>query len=242
MDWVTLYIIASLLLVPMFIYSVFASYNVDSVFNKFKDVHTSAGVTAAEFTQKLLKQANIDNVTITKIGGNLTDCYDPRKKVVKLSASTYDSTSISALGVCAHEVGHAVQDNRKMFLFRLRIFFVPIVNIINGLYIPLIFVGSILAFTFMIPTVGYYIVLGSVIAYGASLLFYFITLPLEYDASRRALAMMKEMNTFTETELAQAKQVLKAAIQTYIAATLISLIYFLRFLSYAMIFTSNKKK
>ena len=129
-----------------------------------------------------------------------------------------------------------------MFLFRLRIFFVPIVNIINGLYIPLIFVGSILAFTFMIPTVGYYIVLGSVIAYGASLLFYFITLPLEYDASKRALAMMKEMNTFSETELAQAKQVLKAAIQTYIAATLTSLIYFLRFLSYAMIFTSNKKK
>ncbi len=242
MDWVMLYIIASLLLIPMFIYSIFASYNVNSVFNKYKNIHTSAGVTAAEFTQRLLNQANIDNVKITTINGKLTDCYDPRSKTIKLSSSTYDSTSISALGVCAHEVGHAVQDNRKMFLFRLRIIFVPVVNLINTLYIPLILVGSILAFTFMIPTVGYYIVLGSIIAYGASLVFYLITLPLEYDASRRALAMMKSMGVFTETELSQAKKVLKAAIQTYIAATLTSLIYFLRFLSYAMIFTGNKKK
>ena len=104
----------------------------------------------------------------------------------------------------------------------------------------MILVGSILAFTFLIPTAGYYIILGSVIAYGASLLFYFITLPLEYDASKRALAMMKDMGTFTETELNQSKQVLKAAIQTYIAATLSSLIYFLRFLSYAMIFKNDR--
>lgn len=242
MDWITLYIVASILLVPMFIYSLVASLTVDSVFNKYKETQSSAGITAAEFTEKLLKNAGITDVDVAKTKGNLTDCYDPRHKVVKLSDSTYNSTSISAIGVCAHEVGHAVQDNKKMFLFRLRIAIVPVINIINTLYIPLIFVGSILAFLFLIPTVGYYIVLASVIAYGASLLFYFITLPLEYDASKRALKMMKEMNIFSDTELSQAKEVLKAAIQTYVAGMLISLIYFLRFLSYAMIFANNKKK
>lgn len=241
MDWITLYIVASILLVPMFLYSLFASYSTDATFNKYKNISSRCGMTASELTEELLKKANITNVKIERINGKLTDCYDPKHKVVKLSDSTYNSSSVSALGVCAHEVGHAVQDHKNMFLFRLRIFFVPILNLINRLYIPLILIGSILSFTFLIPAVGYYIVLGSVIAYGASMLFYFITLPLEYDASKKALNMMKELGEFSETEISQAKQVLNAAIKTYISATLSSVLYFLRFLSYAMIFRNDRK-
>lgn len=236
MDWTTLYIVASLLLFPLFIYGAIASARVDEVFNKYAKITSDSGISARELTAKLIKDYNLNNVTIVSTKGKLTDCYDPRKKQVKLSDSTSSSSSISALGVVAHEVGHAIQDKRGMFLFKLRLIMVPFMNFVNSAFVPLVLFGSILSFTFYIETVGYYIVLISVISYGLSMLFYFITLPLEYNASKRAILMLEDTELFDKNELAKMKEVLKAAISTYVSATLTSTMYFLRFLSYAMIF------
>lgn len=240
MNWTLVYIISSLLILPLIIYGVFAQANVSGVFNRLSKVSASNGETASETAKKMLKMAGISNVEVVHINGNLSDCYHPKYKVVKLSNSTYSSTSIAAIGVCAHEVGHAIQDAKGSFLFKLRNALVPVCNFISGAFIPLIFIGSILSFTFYIETVGFYICVGSMIAYGSSLLFQIVTLPLEYDASNKALALMKNMNEFSETELKQAKQVLTAAIHTYISSMLTTLVYFLRFLSYTMIFSRDR--
>ena len=156
-------------------------------------------------------------------------------QVVKLSKATYSSVSIAALGVVAHEVGHAIQDHKNMTLFKIREFLVPVVNFISRAYVPLILIGSLLSFTFYIPTVGFAICWASVALYGASLLFNFATLGIEKDASKKALDLMAETDYFSNEELRHAKQVLQAAIGTYIATFTTSLVYFLRFLSVAMI-------
>jgi len=240
MNWTLLYIIASLLILPMFLYGIFAESNTFKVFKKYAKYPTEAGIGSAELATALLKKGNVHDVEVVPIKKLLDDCYDPRHKVIKISEQNFNNASIAGISVAAHEVGHAMQDHEKSFLFRLRIAIVPFVNLISKAYIPLILVGSILSFTFMIPAVGYWICWASVIAYGASLLFYLITLPLEFNASKRALTMLKETGIFTNTELKYAKEVLNAAAQTYIAASLTQLIYFLRFLSYAMIFTDRK--
>ena len=241
MNWTLMYIIAGILLLPMLLYGLFAQANIQNVYRKYLAYPASSNITASELAKALLLRAGINNVEVVPIKGHLDDCYDPKRKVIKISMAAYNLTSVAALGVAAHEVGHAVQHHNKSFMFRLRCAIVPVVNIVSKMYIPLVLAGSILSFTFFIPTIGFWICWGSVIAYGASLLFYLVTLPLEFDASKKAIKMMRETESFTETELRQTKQVLNAAAQTYIATSLTQLIYFLRFLSYAMIFSDNKK-
>jgi len=239
MDWVTIYIICGLLIIPIFIYSLISQIKVNSTFDKFKDVFAHSNITAAELANKLLKESNISNVDVDRINGKLTDCYDPRNKVVKLSTNVYNSSSIAALGICAHEIGHAIQDAKKNIVFRIRQIIIPVTNLITKAFIPLLLIGAILNTMFFLPAIGYYITIFSLISYGASLLIYFVTLPLEYDASKKALALLDKTNTLSSEEMASAKQVLTAAIHTYIAAFLSSLIYFLRFLSWIMIFNNR---
>ncbi len=235
MDWYLLYIIASILIIPSFIYGAISQNLVYSTFESFSKQKSNSGITAAELANQLLAKANITDVDVVNINGKLTDCYDPKHKVVKLSNSTYASSSISSLGVCAHEIGHVMQHHSGSLLFRLRLIFVPISNFISKMCIPFVLLGSILSFTFYIPVVGYYIILASVILYGTSVVFYLLTLPLEFNASKRALQMLKENEIMDSTELANTKKVLNAAAQTYVSAFFTSLLYFLRFLSYAMI-------
>lgn len=239
MDWTLVYVIAAILILPAFIYGGISQISATNAFDKYSQNLTQSGITASELAKKLLEHAGITNVEVVKIDGKLTDCYDPKHKVVKLSTATYDSSSISALGVCAHEVGHAVQDAKGTFMFRLRSAIVPVVNFLSKLYLPLVLLGSIFGFALMIEPLGYYMVWAAVIMYGANTIFYFVTLPLEYDASKRALEMLRETETLNGSELASAKIVLKAAIQTYIGTLIISVLYFLRFLSYAMIFRKD---
>ena len=186
-----------------------------------------------------MELAGIEGVDIVQINGRFTDCYDPRHKVVKLSTATYGSSSVAALGVCAHEVGHAIQDAKGSFLFRLRLALVPVINFVSKLFVPLVLFGSILSFVLYIESVGYYITIAAVILYGASMIFYMLTLPLEYDASKKAVQLLRDTGTLTGGELDSAKKVLKAAIQTYVAELVVSILYFLRFLSYAAIFNKE---
>lgn len=239
MNWTLVYILAAVLLLPAFIYGGLSQIMATSTFERYSKIAAHSGITANELTKKLLEISGIEGVDVIKIDGRLTDCYDPRHKVVKLSTATYDSASVSALGVCAHEVGHAIQDAKGSFLFRLRIALVPVINFMSKLFLPLILLGSILSFALYIESIGYYITLASVVLYGASMLFYMITLPLEYDASKRALQILRETGTLTGSELDSAKKVLKAAIQTYVAELIVSILYFLRFLSYAALFNKD---
>ena len=240
MDWTLVYIIAAICILPAFIYGGISQITASNTFDRYSKSLAQSGITASALARKLLDNAGLTNINVVRINGHLTDCYDPREKVVKLSAATYDSTSIAALGVCAHEVGHAIQHAKGTLLFRIRTAIVPVVNFLSKLYIPLVLAGSILGFVLFITPFGYYLVWAAVIMYAANTIFYFVTLPLEHDASKRALELLRETGTLNGSELASANNVLKAAIQTYIATLITSALYFLRFLSYAMILAKNK--
>jgi Zn-dependent membrane protease YugP len=239
MDWTLVYIVAALCILPAFIYGGISQIAATGTFDRYSQFLAQSGITAHELARKLLDNAGLTNVKVVRIDGHLSDCYDPRQKVVKLSTATYDSSSISALGVCAHEVGHAIQDAKGTLLFRIRTAIVPVVNFLSKLYLPLVLAGSIFGFVLYITPFGYYMVWAAVIMYGANTIFYFVTLPLEHDASKRAIELLRDTGTLNGSELASAKNVLKAAIQTYIATLITSALYFLRFLSYAMIFVKG---
>lgn len=239
--WVIVYLVVGILFLPCLVVGAICQSKVHSTFEKYKNEVATCGVTAEELAKILLHKAGITNVDVVEINGKLTDCYDSKHKVVKLSTETFHSSSTAALAVCAHEVGHAIQDNKKMFLFRLRIALVPVLNLISRMFVPLVLLGSILSFLFYLPEIGLYITWASVGLYGASLLFQLCTLPLEYNASKRALEMMRETNMFSRDELDISKDMLKSAIMTYVSSFTITMLYFLRFLSYAMIFASRNK-
>lgn len=236
MDWITLYIIAGILVLPVFIYGSYCQIKVNAVFEEQNKNEASNTVCAAELAYKLLAKAGIKDVKVVKANGRLTDCYNPKHKVIKLSTETYYSSSIAALGVMAHEVGHAIQHHQKSFMFRLRQFISPVVGFVSKAFFPLVLLGSIFNIMFLLPTIGYYIVFGSVIFYGASLIFELITLPLEYDASKKAMKMLSETETLNSTELSKTKEVLSAAAQTYVASLASTLLYFIRFFSLLMMF------
>ena len=236
MDWITLYIIATILILPTLIYGSIAQSRTMHAFNKLSKETTNANISGAELARMLLNKAGASNVDVVEINGKLTDCYDPINKVVKLSRETYASVSVAALGVVAHEVGHAVQDHKNMFLFKFRSALIPICNFVSRAFIPMVLLGSILGFTLWIPSAGYIITWVGVGMYALSLIISFATLGVEIDASNRALELIKQTGLFDETEIRKANTVLQAAITTYIASFTTSLLYFLRFLSYAMIF------
>ncbi len=242
MSWEILYIVVTILLIPTVIIGAIVQMNVYDTFNKFNRVPSKTGLTASELAERLLDRGDVHGVSVNQIDGKLTDCYDSKKKVVNLSTETYNSSSLASLGVCAHEVGHAIQDSRGMFLFKLRRVLVPIVNLISKACLPLLIIGMLFNFLFLIPTVGFYLVWASVIMYGASVLFYLVTLPLELDASKRALRMLKENGFMDDDEIKQTKKVLKSAALTYVQAFIISLLYFLRFLSILLMFFGGRDR
>lgn len=239
--WYIVYFLSIVLFIPSLILGVVSQNKTVSTFEKYSKYTTLCKITASELSLVLLANAGIKDVKIEQINGKLTDCYDPRNKVLKLSSSTINSTSVAALGVCAHEVGHAIQHNRNMFVFRLRTILVPIMNFFSRAFCPLVLIGSLLSFTFYLPNIGLVILWGSVISYGLSFLFYLVTLPLEYDASKRAGEILEKCDCFTPEEIEGSKKVLNAAIWTYISALATSMLYFLRFLSLARILDNDRR-
>lgn len=237
--WYVVYIASIFLFVPSLILGYIAQRKTVTTFDKYSKYKSVCGITAADFANILLSKAGINDVEIVKVNGKLTDCYDPSNKVLKLSESTYNSVSMASLGVCAHEVGHAIQHHEKMAVFSIRSAIVPVMNLFSKAFFPLVIIGSLLSFTFNLPNIGIYILWGSVIMYGLSFVFYLVTLPLEYDASNRAIKLLKDCSFFLPEEIAISKKVLNAAIWTYITALITALLYFIRFLSYAQIFDRN---
>ncbi|WP_198003478.1 zinc metallopeptidase [Falseniella ignava] len=199
-----------------------AQFKVKSTFNKYDQLMTEHQVTGRQAAEFILQQSGITNVRVEPVAGHLTDHYDPRNKVLRLSEATYQNTSVSAVAVAAHECGHALQDAQDYKFMRVRAALVPVVNLGSTIAMPLILIG------FLMQIVGL-IQLG-ILAFSLVLLFQLVTLPVEFDASRRAIEILGQGHIFTEAEVQPARKVLRAAGFTYVAASLSTLFQIVRFI------------
>ena len=221
-DWT--YII---LVLPCIILSLWASSNVKSTFNRYAKQYSSRRITGAQAAQRVLSANGVTGVRIDRVSGNLTDHYDPRTNVIRLSDSVYDSTSTAAIGVACHEAGHAVQYARNYAPIKLRAAVIPVTNIGSRLAMPLILLGLLLS-VFM--EASYSLVYIGIACFGLSLVFQLITLPVEFNASRRAMQAIENVNILTDEEQRGARKTLTAAALTYVAATAVALAQLLRLL------------
>lgn len=214
-----------LLVLPCIILSLIASASVNSTFKKYASQISRRNITGAQAAQRVLSANGISNVRIDRVRGNLTDHYDPRTNVIFLSDSVYDCASTAAIGVACHEAGHAVQYATGYSPIHIRAAIIPITNIGSRLAMPLILIGILIsAFSAISSTVIY---LG-IACFGLSLVFQLITLPVEFNASRRAMAAIESGEMLTEEEQQGARRTLRAAAMTYVAATAVSLAQLLR--------------
>ena len=213
------------LVLPTIIFSMWAQYQVKSNFNKYSSQRTKNGLTGAGAAQEVLRQSGVQNVQIVRISGNLTDHFDPRTNTISLSESVYDTPSVAAVGVAGHEAGHAVQYATSYAPMKLRAAIIPITNIGSKLSVPLIIIGIILGFTGLI-NIG-------IILFGLMVVFQLVTLPVEYNASHRAIVALGKSGALTSDELPAAKKVLSAAGLTYVGALAVSLAQLLRFVAMA---------
>ena len=198
---------------------------VSSTFNKYSRVQSHIGITGAEAARRIMEQNGIYDVSIERVSGNLTDHYDPSRKVLRLSDSVYSSSSIAAIGVAAHETGHAIQHARNYAPLSLRSLMVPLANIGSRLSMPLILIGLLFSFA---SSMGNTLITLGIIFFGLSVVFTIITLPVEFNASRRAIACLDESRILYSDEIDGAKKVLSAAAMTYVASTVVALANLLR--------------
>ena len=219
-DWTYLYIV-----LPCLLLSLWASAHVNGTFKKYAKVYTARRLTGAQAAQRVLYANGVSNVRIEHTAGNLTDHYDPRTNVIRLSDSVYDSTSAAAIGVACHEAGHAVQYATNYFPIKIRSLIIPITNIGSKLALPLILLGVLLSAVGQYSTILIDI---GIACFALSLVFQLVTLPVEFNASRRALRAIEEGELLTQDELLGAKRTLRAAAMTYVAATAVSLAQLLR--------------
>ncbi len=210
------------LVIFAFLLTLFASMGVKSTFRKYDEVHNSRGYTAATAARKILDMNGLQHIRIEHVAGELTDHYSPRENVIRLSDATYNSDSVAAIGVAAHECGHAVQHQVGYVPIKIRNGIVPIVNVCNWLSMPLFIIGLIFGMTNLA-------LLGAVL-FGAVLIFQLVTLPTEINASRRALKTLDEAYMLEGDELKGAKKTLTAAAMTYVAAVAATALQFLRLL------------
>ena len=213
------------LVLPCVILAMWASANVNSTFKKYSRQLSSRSITGAEAAQRVLFANGVRGVRIERVSGNLTDHYDPRTNVIRLSDSVYSATSTAAIGVACHEAGHAVQYAQNYAPIKLRAAIIPVTNIGSKLSMPLILLGLVLSF--MGDVSCFFIYLG-IAAFGLSLVFQLVTLPVEFNASRRAMDAIEQSGILTTEEQVGARKTLTAAALTYVAATAVSLAQLLR--------------
>ena len=202
--------------------SMFASFGVNATFNKYKKQRTVRGITGADAARRVLDMNGLQHIRIERVAGNLTDHYDPKAGVIRLSDATYADSSVAAVGVAAHEAGHAVQHAVGYAPIKIRNSIVPVVNIGNALSMPLFLIGLLLNM-FVLAYLG-------VLLFSLTLVFQLVTLPVEFNASRRAIAILDSSMMLYEDEIKPAKKVLKAAAMTYVAAVAATALQLLRFL------------
>ncbi|MBQ9761757.1 MAG: zinc metallopeptidase [Oscillospiraceae bacterium] len=213
------------LVLPCIILSLWASANVNSTFKRYSKQFSSRRITGADAARRVLAANGVHGVRIERVSGNLTDHYDPKSNVIRLSDSVHDSTSTAAIGVACHEAGHAVQYAQAYAPIKLRAAIIPITNIGSKLAMPLILLGLVLSF---LGEMSYFFVYLGIAAFGMSLVFQLVTLPVEFNASRRAMNAIADSNILTTEEQKGARKTLTAAAMTYVAATAVALAQLLR--------------
>lgn len=210
-----------LLVLVAAIFSIWASARVNSTYSKYAKVHSMQGLTGAEAAQRILYYAGLTNIRVEHVRGNLTDHYDPKSKVLRLSDSTYSSASVAAIGVAAHECGHAIQDAEGYSPLRLRSTLVPAANLGSKLGIPIIILGVLLGSNYMLIQIGIWV-------FSLAVLFQLVTLPVEFNASNRAIKILDSRGILGQEELGMCRKVLSAAAMTYVAAAAASIMQLLR--------------
>lgn len=218
MFW-TEYYTSMIILLPAVLLSLYASGKVKRNFAKYSTVRSQCGKTGAEVGLEILRSQGIFDVNIERIGGNLTDHYDPRTKTLRLSNGVYDKTSISAISVAAHECGHAVQHHIGYFPLKFRTALVPVVNFASSMSMPIIIIGIMFG-----GAKGTEFINFGILLFSASVLFQLVTLPVEFNASSRAIKIMVNNGIINESERKGATEVLSAAALTYVAAALSSIL------------------
>lgn len=223
MDWTYILVLIGMGIV------MFAQNRVQSTFNKYDQLETEKRITGKQAAEHILQTAGISNVKVEQVRGRLTDHYDPRNKVLRLSEATYSQTSVAAVAVAAHEVGHAIQDQKDYAFLKVRSAIAPVVQIGSSIAMPLILIGLLFQLTGLV-NIG-------ILAFGLVVVFQLVTLPVEFDASKRALAILGDTGVFVQEEVPAAKKVLDAAAFTYIAATLSTALQLIR-----LILISNRRR
>ena len=211
------------LLRPAVLFSLWAQFKVKGAFSRYSEVRSASCVTADQVSRKLLDKFGLQNVKVERIEGQLTDHYDPRSKVLRLSDAVSGNSSIAAIGVAAHEVGHAIQDKEGYAFLKFRNTIVPVVSIGSTISMPLFFIGLIMGNTSLL-NIG-------ILLFCGVLVFHLVTLPVEFDASARALKLLSETGLLARNEIGGAKAVLDAAALTYVAALVMTVLQLVRLLA-----------
>jgi len=214
--------ITYLILIPAMILAAWAQFKVSSSFKKYSQLTAAKGYTGADIAQALLRANGLNDVNVLPVAGQLTDHYDPRTRVVKLSESVYGSRSIAAISVAAHETGHAIQHSTGYAPLNIRSAIVPVANFSSKLAMPLFIAGMILGNS------GYFLMNIGIILFLGVVIFQVVTLPVEFNASKRAIAMLESGGYITREEVKPAKSMLDAAAMTYVAAAFMALAQLLR--------------
>ena len=202
------------------LWATFTSFRVNSTFKKYSTMANSRGMTGQTCAEALLRSAGVHDVRVERVSGNLTDHFDPKAKVIRLSDSVYSSNSVAAIGVAAHEAGHAIQHNVGYFPIKIRQMIIPICNIGSNLAMPLILLGIFIGMTGLAEL--------GLILFSLSALFQLVTLPVEFNASRRAIDYLDNGAGLNMDEMRASKKVLRAAAMTYVAALAVAIINLLR--------------
>lgn len=220
-----------ILVIFAFLLSMLATFGVNGTFSKYSNVKNARGLTGRDAAREILDRNGLYSVSIEHIAGNLTDHFDPRANVIRLSDATYYSTSVAAVGVASHEAGHAIQHAENYKPIKMRNAVIPAANIGSALSMPIFIIGLILGYTGL--------AFAGVLLFCAVLVFQLVTLPVEFNASARALNILDSTGMLSEKETKQAKKVLKAAAMTYVAAVASTALQLFRLL---LILNNNKRR
>lgn len=223
------------------------SANVYKTYNLMQNVPTKSRMTGRDTAVKLLRENDVTDIEVGRVGGTLSDHYHPTKRQVNLSESVYAGDSVASVAVSAHEIGHVMQKKKGYVPYKIRNVLVPITNIGSRLAFPLVLIGLLLEMFIgssqnsAYANWGYYVAIAGVVMYGTATLFALVTLPVELDASRRAKRMLLDSGILTEEELPNASKMLSAAAMTYLVSLLTSLVYFLRFAWWVLRIFGNRR-
>ena len=225
-----------IVMIPGLIFTLWAQFKVNSTYHRYAEMPAPWGMTGAAVARRILDSNGLHDVPVELVAGHLSDHYDPRSRVLRLSESVYHSASVAAVGVAAHEAGHALQDAKGYVPLRFRIAIVPVCNIGSHLAMPLFFIGLLLGSASWLSD---WLMFAGIAAFSLSVLFQLVTLPVEFNASRRAMRCLAGSGTMNEEQLKGSRRVLSAAAMTYVAALAVGLLSLLRLL---LIFGARRGK